>query len=147
MDLESTPGHSKQVASDPLERGLTRITACPWWIALDTAKELDSCLKKLDRGVSRKRRNWATQQRAEVNKQELKNQLERTWEKLLLEYFEDEMRAPSPAKHLLANPFVRTSGQLMFTWSLAGVALEALTSYDKLKLGDKGLHVYRMLMP
>ena len=26
------------------------------------------------------------------------------------------------------------------------MALEALTSYDKLKLGDKGLHVYRMLM-
>ena len=33
----------------------------------------------------------------------------------------------------------------MFTWSLAGVALEALTSYDKLKMGDKVLHVYRML--
>ena len=78
-------------------------------------------------------------------KLELKNQLGRTWEKLLLEYFEDEIRAPSSAKHLLANLFVRTAGQLMFTWSLAGVALEALTSYDKLKLGDKILHVYRML--
>ena len=75
--------------------------------------------KKLDRGVSRKRRNWATQQMAEVKKLELKNQLGRTWEKLLLEYFEDEMRAPSSAKELLANPFVRTSGQLMFSWSLA----------------------------
>ena len=49
------------------------------------------------------------------------------------------------AKHLLANPFVRMAGQLMFTWSLAGVAIEALTSYGKLKQGDKGLHLYRML--
>ena len=80
-----------------------------------------------------------------MNKLELKNQLGRTWEKLLLEHFEDKTRAHSSAKHLLANPFVRTAGQLMFTWSLAGVALEALTSYDKLKLGDKGLHMYRML--
>ena len=40
-----------------------------------------------------------------------------------------------------ANPFVRTAGQLMFTWSFAGVALEALTSHDKLKLGDKSLLV------
>ena len=31
-------------------------------------KELEDCLKKLDQGVSRKRRNWATQQKAEVNK-------------------------------------------------------------------------------
>ena len=80
-----------------------------------------------------------------MNKLELRNQLERTWEKLLLKSFEDEMRAPSSAQHLLANPFVRPAGQLMFTWSLVGVALEALISYDKLKLGDKGLHVYRML--
>ena len=80
-----------------------------------------------------------------MNKLELKNQLVPTWEKLLPAYFEDEMRAPSSAKHLLANFFVRTAGQLMFMWSLAEVALEALTSYDKLKLGDKGLHVYRML--
>ena len=35
---------------------------------------------------------------------------------------------------------------MLLTWSLAGVALEQLTSSDKLKLGDKGLHVYRMLM-
>ena len=49
------------------------------------------------------------------------------------------------AKHLLANPFVRMAGQLMFTWSLVGVALEALTSYGKIKQGDKGLHVYRTL--
>ena len=73
---------------------------------------------------------------AEVNKLELNNQLVRTWEKLLPAYVEDEMRAPSSAKHLLAIFFVRTAGQLMFMWSLAGVALEALTSYDKLKLGD-----------
>ena len=29
----------------------------------------------------------------------------------------------------------------MLTWSFAGVALEALTSHDKLKLGDKSLLV------
>ena len=49
------------------------------------------------------------------------------------------MKAPSSANFLLANPFVMTAGQLMFIWSLAGVTLEALTSYDNLKLGDKGL--------
>ena len=34
----------------------------------------------------------------------------------------------------------------MFTWSFAGVALEALTSQDKLKLGGKSLQVYQMLV-
>ena len=38
-------------------RLLTRDTARPWWVALETMKELEDCLKKLDRGVSRKRRN------------------------------------------------------------------------------------------
>ena len=47
----------------------------------------------------------------------------------------------------MANSFVRTAGQLLFTWSLAGVALDELTSGDKLKLGDKGSRVYRMLTP
>ena len=136
----------KQVTSDPLERGATKNTARPWWIALETTKELESCLKKVDRGITRKRRNWATQQRAEVNKLELGKQLGRTWETLLLEYFEDEMRAPSSALPLMASPFVRTAGQLMFTWSLAGVAMEVLTSCDRPKLGDKGLRVYQMLM-
>ena len=70
----------------------------------------------------------------------------RTWEKLLLEYFKDEMRAPSLAQPLIANPFVRAARQLMFTWSLAGVALEVLISCDRPKLGDKGLRVYQMLM-
>ena len=32
--------NGNQVASDPLERGLTRHTARPWWIALDIAKEI-----------------------------------------------------------------------------------------------------------
>ena len=41
-------------------------------------KELEDCLKKLDRGVSRKRRNWFTQQKAEVNKLELGSQLKRS---------------------------------------------------------------------
>ena len=93
-------GIGKQVTSDPLETGLTRNTARPWWRDLDTAKKLESCLKKLDAGVSRKRRNWATEQRLELNKLELMNQLGRTWERLLLEYFVDKMRAPSSAKHL-----------------------------------------------
>ena len=79
----------KRMTNDSLERGATRNNARPWWIALETTKELESCLKKLDRGISRKRRNWATQQRAEVNKLELGNQLGRTWENLRLEYFED----------------------------------------------------------
>ena len=47
----------KQVTSDPLEKNATRNTARPWWVALETMKELEECLKKLDRGVSRKRRN------------------------------------------------------------------------------------------
>ena len=51
----------KQVTSGPLERGATRNTARPWWIALDTTNELENCLKGLDRGVSRKCPNWATQ--------------------------------------------------------------------------------------
>ena len=49
--------------------------ARPWWIVLDTAKKLESCWIKLDRGVSRKRQIWATQQRVELNKPELKNLL------------------------------------------------------------------------
>ena len=65
----------KQVTSDPLERGATRNTARPWWIALETTNELENYLKGLDRGVFRKRRNWATQQMAEVNKLELQSQL------------------------------------------------------------------------
>ena len=89
------------------------------WIALETTNELENCLTVLDRGASRKRRNWATQQRAEVNRLEVESQLGRTWENLLLEYFEDAMRAPSSAPPLMANPFVRRAGQLSFSWSLA----------------------------
>ena len=99
----------KQVASDPLERNATRNTARPWWVALETMKELEVCLKKLDRGVSRKRRHWATQQKAEVNNLELENQLRRSWQKLLLEYFEEAMRTLSSALPLMANPFVGTA--------------------------------------
>ena len=32
----------------------------------------------------------------------------------------------------------------MFAWSLLGIELETLTSYDKLKLGGKNLEVYRV---
>ena len=56
------------------------------------------------------------------------------------------MRTPSSALPLMANPFVRTAGQLMFEWSLAGVELEVLTSHDKLKLGNKNQQVYQMLV-
>ena len=136
----------KQVSSDPLERNATRNTARPWWVALETMKELEDCLKKLDRGVSRMRRNWATQQKAEVNKLELGSQLKRTWQSLLRDYFEEAMRTPSSALPLMANPFVRTAGQLMFAWSLVGIELEVLTSHDKLKLGNKRLEVYQMLV-
>ena len=56
------------------------------------------------------------------------------------------MRAPSSEQLLRANTFVRMEGQLLFAWSLAGVAMEELTSGYELKLGDKGLNVYRMLI-
>ena len=68
----------KQVTSDPLEKNKTRNTSRPWWVALETLKELEDCLKKLDSGVSRKRRTWATQQKAEINKLELGSKLKRT---------------------------------------------------------------------
>ena len=53
----------KQVASDSLERNATRNTARPRWVALETMKELENCLKKLDSRVSSKRRHRATQQK------------------------------------------------------------------------------------
>ena len=73
---------AKQMTCDPLERKATKNTARPWWIGLETTKEQESCLKKLDSGVSRKRRHWATQQTAEINKLEFGNQLGRSWENL-----------------------------------------------------------------
>ena len=136
----------KQVTSDPLERSKTRNTSRPWWVALETLKEMEDCLKMLDSGVARKRRNWATQQKAEVNKIKLANQLKRSWQNLLKDHFEEAMRTPSSAPPLMANPFVRTAGQLMFTWSLVGIELETLTSYDRLKLRSKQLEVYQALM-
>ena len=135
----------KQVTSDPLEKNKTRNTARPWWVALETMKELEDCLKKLDHGVSRKRRNWATQQKAEINKLELGSQLKRTCQNLLRDYFEEAMRTPSSALPLIANPFVRTAGQLMFAWSLVGIELETLTSHNKLRLCGKNLEIYQML--
>ena len=52
------------------------------------------------------------------------------------------MREPSSAKPLMANLLVRLAGQLEFMSILAGVALETLTSHNKVKLGDKDLYVY-----
>ena len=46
----------------------------------------------------------------------------------------------------MVNPFTRTEGRLLFLRCLAADALDDLTSSDKLKLGDKGLHVDRMLI-
>ena len=108
-------------------------------------KELEDCLKKLDRGVPRKRRNWATQQKAEINKIELGSQLKRTWQ-THTDHIEEAMQTPSSALPLMANPFVGTAGQKMSAWSLVGIELEMLTSRDKLKLGGKNLEVYQMLM-
>ena len=107
---------------------------------------MEDCLKKLDSGVARKRRKWATQQKAEVNKLELGNQLKRTWQNLLMGHFVEAMRTSSSASPLMANPFIRTAGQLMFAWFLVGIELETLTSYDRLKLGGKKLEVYQVLM-
>ena len=137
---------SKQVTSDPLERNKTRNTSRTWWVALETLKEMEDCLKKLDSGIARRRRNWATQQKAEVNKIEMASHLKRSWQSLLKDHFEEAMRTSSSAPPLMANPFVRTAGQLMFTWSLVGIELETLTSYDRLKLGSKKLEVYQALM-
>ena len=136
----------QRVSSNPLDRNATRNTARTWWMALETMKELEICLKKLDCGVSPKRHNWATQQKAEINKLELGNQPKRTWQNLLREYFQVAMRAPSSALQLMAKPFVRTTGQLIFAWILVGIELEVLTSHDKLKLGNKSLEVYQMLV-
>ena len=87
--------------------------------------------------MSRKRRNWATQQKAELIKLELGSHLKRTWQSLLRDYFEEATRTASSALPLMANPFVRTAEQLMFAWSLVGIELDVLTSHDKLKLATK----------
>ena len=64
----------------------------------------------------------------------------------MLEYLEIEMRAPQSAQLLMADPFTLTARQFLFTWCLAGLALEDLNSCDKGKFGDKSLYVYQMLM-
>ena len=109
MYLKRTLAIGKQVSSDPLEKNATN-TARPWWVALETMKELEDCLKKLDRGVSRKRPNWATQQKAEINKLELGSQLKRIWQNLLRDHFEEALRTPSSALPLMANPSLEQRG-------------------------------------
>ena len=49
----------------------------------------------------------------------------------------EAIRTPSSALPLMANPFVRTAGQLMFAWCLVGIELEVLTSCEKMKLDNK----------
>ena len=85
-------------------------------------------------------------EKAEINKLELGSQLKRTWQNLLRDHFEEAMRTSSSASPFMANPFVRTAGQMMFARSLVGIELETLTSYDKLKLGGKSLEIYQTLM-
>ena len=92
LHLSQRQSVEQQIKIDSLEKGFTRNTARSWWIALNTMKELEKCLKKLDRGVTRKRRNWAMQEKAALNKLELGSQLGWTWEKMLLEHFENETR-------------------------------------------------------
>ena len=65
---------------------------------------------------------------------------------MLRDHFEEAMRKSSSASPLMASPFDRTAGQLMFAWSLVGIELETLTSHDKLKLGGKSLEIYQTLM-
>ena len=136
----------KKGTIDPLEKSKARNTSRPWCVDLETLKELEDWLKKLDQGVSRKRRIWATQQKAKINKLELGSQLKGTWQNLLRDHFEEATRAPSSALPLMATPFVRTAGQLMIAWSLVVIELETFTLHDKLKLGVKNLEVYQMLM-
>ena len=67
-------------------------------------------LEEVGQWRARKRRNWATQQKAEVNKIELANQLKRSWQNLLRDHFEEAMRTSSSTPPLMANPFIRTAG-------------------------------------
>ena len=46
---------------------------------------------------------------------------------------------------MMGNPFIRTEGQLLFACCLVGILLEDLTSTDKLKSGDKGVHFYLLM--
>ena len=84
-------------------------------------EKLENCLKKLHRGVARKRRNWAKQQKAE-----LRSQLGRTWVNVVL----GQCGAAQP---LMAKIFTQTERQLLFTWCLAEKALNDLNSCEKMK--------------
>ena len=68
-----------------------------------------------------------------MNRLELRSQLGRTLEKLLLEYFENEISAPSSAQLLMAIFFTQIERQLLLTWCLAEVALKDLNSCEKMK--------------
>ena len=109
-------------------------------------KELENCLKKLDRRGLRKRRNWVTQQKAEVNNLELRSQRGVNVGEIAAEVLRNEMRPSSSSQLLLANLFSRTESHLLFAWCLSEVASEDLNSCDKMKNGDNSLHVYQMMM-
>ena len=55
------------------------------------------------------------------------------------------MSAPSSSKLLMVNPFTSIEVRLLFARSLDGVSVEDITSGVRMKLGDKGLHHYRMM--
>ena len=93
-------------------------------------------------GLSEEARSWSVPQASQQVR--IGKSAEANLQSLLLDYFEEAMRTPSSALPLMANPFVRTAGQLMFAWSLVGVELEVLTSHDNLKLYNKSLEVYQM---
>ena len=58
----------------------------------------------------------------------------------------NKKRPPSSAQVLMANIFTQTKLHLLFTWCLAEVALKDLNSCEKMKYGDKSLHVYQIMM-
>ena len=98
-------------------------------------KELENCLKKLDRRVSRKRRNWVTQQKAEVNNLELRSRRGANVGEIAAGVLRNEMRPSSCSIALMAKLFSRTEGQFLFAWYLTEVALKDLSSCDNLKYG------------
>ena len=127
----------QQITNVPLEKRPTRNTTRSCWIALGTMRELENCLKKLHRWLTRKRWKWAKQQNAEVNKLDLRSQLGRMWKKLLLEYFENEMSAASSAQLLMANPFTRTERHFFSRGSWLELHWKIWTYVTKWRSGTK----------
>ena len=96
--------------------------------------------------MSRKRRCWVTQQKSRSEQtgteKSIRTNVGETIVGILRKRDESNLISPVSDGEL----FIRTEGQLLFTWCLPGVTLEDLTSCEKLKLGKKDPNVYRMLM-